>query len=66
MPRGLASPGDNWCFITQRISMFLVAFALFIRVFTSFQSLIWGLVFLIITVGGVSLYAFFAKKGLKS
>lgn len=46
--------------------MFLVAFALFIRVFTSFQSLIWGLVFLIIAVGGVSLYAFFSKKGLKS
>ena len=45
--------------------MFLAIFAVFIRVFTSFQSLIWGLVFLIIAEIITLIWTFACKKGIK-
>lgn len=52
-------------FYNSKNLMFLASFALFIRVFTSFQSLAWGLVFLIGMMCGVSFFVFFFKKGRK-
>ena len=45
--------------------MFLALFAVFIRVFTSFQSLVWGLVFLIFALIVATLFLLISKKGLK-
>ena len=45
--------------------MFLALFAVFIRVFTSFQSLVWGLVFLIFALIVAGIWLLIAKKTLK-